>query len=429
MRRELLGAGTKVALVRLVGMGAGFGLTVVLARTLGPGGLGAYAYALTLLALAVVPVNNGWATILLRETSKSQATPVWPRVRGMIVWGGRLAVMFSAFALITGLIISFATGSTAYPPGIVALLALVMVFDQISGLRLAVLRGLNFPVWGQVPEMLLRPALILAVFLLVTGLKSGTATVWDAFMALLIASMLTTLFGIGILRRKAPKELSTSASESHPKQWIKSAALLAGNAWLVILNSQIDFLMLGALSTADQLGYYKVAVQISLLSGMAYAALNMIAMQRFATLLSGGKIKELQASATFMARVAFVTTLPLPIVFWFKGEQILSLVFGPEYMVANTALLWLLALQSANAFLGFSRTMIVMAHEERQIGWVTVASVLMNLVLCTILIPRYQLEGAAISAVVSIAIWNLILWLKCFSLLRVDSSVLGLKER
>tara|TARA_R110002049_G_scaffold23781_3_gene84436 strand:+ start:41839 stop:43137 length:1299 start_codon:yes stop_codon:yes gene_type:complete len=425
MRRELLGAGVKVALVRMAGMGAGFCLTVVLARALGPGALGLYAYAITLLSLAAVPVNNGWATTLLREASRGEAGPHWPHVRGMVIWGARAAAIASACALLIALGARWVTGSEAYGAQDIGLLALVLLFDQISGLRLSVLRGLNHPVWGQVPEMLFRPALILVIFLLLTVVSSGPITVTHAFLSLCTASLLTSVLGVIILRWKAPAELSAAQTQTNLSVWFKSAAVLAGNAWLVVLNSQIDFLMLGALATAEQLGHYRVAMQIALFSGAAYVALNMIAMQRFSKLFSAGKMQELQTAATFMSRIAFAATLPLPAIFWFAGEPILTHVFGPEYSGAVKATLLLLAVQSASSLFGFARTMLVMANMEKKILPVTIFAIVLNVATCGVLIPLYQIEGAALAALISGGFWNLVLYAQCRKLTGVDTSIFG----
>lgn len=429
MRRELLGTGLKVALVRMIGMGVGFSLTIVLARTIGPNGLGFYAYALSLLMLAAVPTTQGWATVLLRETSKAATDQVWSSVRGLIKTGGGIAGVTAICGLIIGLVVSVVSSSEVYSKETVLLLAIILFLDQISALRLAVLRGLDLPVWGQIPEMLVRPALILAIFVLLTSVSAGPVSVISAFVALLGASLLTTLFGIVILKWKAPQGLLNTPPKNYLTLWFQSAVILAGNSWLVILNSQIDFLVLGVLGTAEQLGYYRVAVQIALLSGTAYVALNMIAMQRFTRLYATSQTAELQTAATFMSRIAFAATLPLPVIFWFAGEDILAFVVGTEFRVANDALLLLLVVQSGSAFAGFAQTLLVMAKKERKIIPGTIASVLLNLVICVVLVPVYQMEGAAISVVASILTWNLFLWHKCRTLIGIDSSILGLKNR
>lgn len=425
MRRELLSTGLKVMLVRLVGMGAGFTLTVVLARTLGPAGLGYYTYALALMALAAVPVNGGWAKLLLKETAQASSAETWARVQGLIRWGGVVAIGAALLAFTIGLVVSQITGSVMYGIGVISILAVVLLLDQIAALRLAVLRGLDHPIWGQSPELLLRPFLILAFFWCFVSFAATPVTATAAFLSLLCAATLTAVVGIMILRQKAPDDLLHAKPAADFGAWLPSAGVLTGNALLVNFNNQIDFLLLGALGTAEQAGLYRIAIQIALLSGTAYMALNLIAMQRFAKLYGAGQMNELQLTARYMARIAFVVTLPLPVIFWFAGEQILTFVFGQTYAAANTALLILLGVQSASAFAGFPYTMLIMAKKEKKIVPLTLASVILNIVLCIVLIPIYQLEGAAVSAFCAIVSWNIGLWYVCRAHTTIDTAVLG----
>lgn len=430
MRRALMVAGGGVALVRLAGMAAGFALTVVLARVLGPVGVGGYGYFVMLLVLAAVPVNNGWATILLRAASRASSNRGnWGEVAGLMRWGVPLALIVTAtFILVPGLLFLGPWGQGALGYTAIVLLGCVLFFDQLSGLRLAVLRGLNHPVWGQIPEMLIRPLLILGVFLVLAAFHPEEVTLFDAFVALIVASGLTAAIGGAILWHKSPKTLKSAQSETHLRVWGGSALMLAGNAGLVALNAQIDFLMLGVLATPEDLGHYRVAMQIALLSGFAYTALNMIAMQRFAYFFARDEKDDLQKSATFLAQLAFVCTLPLPILFWFSGEPILIAIFGPSFEAALQPLIFLLGLQVVNAGMGFAHSILVMAHRERVILPTTLAAVLLNAFLCFVLIPVYGSQGAAISSLISLGMWNLALMVLASKLTSINSSVFRIRS-
>ncbi len=424
MRRALMIAGGGVAIVRLAGMATGFALTVVLARSLGPVGVGGYGYVVMLLTLAAVPATKGWATILLREVSRASSNKGnWGEVKGLMRWGLWLASVIAAFCMFgPGLLILGPWGQGVLSVSAVTLLGFVLLFDQISGLRLAVLRGLNHPIWGQIPEMLIKPLVILGVFLVLTAFSPKEATLFDAIVALIVASALTTVIGVGILWRKSPKALKSAEPETHLRAWGGSALVLTGNAGLVVLNAQIDFLMLGALGTPVDLGHYRVAMQIALLSGFAYTALNMIAMQRFAALFASGDKNNLQESATFLAQLAFVCALPLPVVFWFWGDAILVAVFGPDFEAALMPLIFLLGLQVLNAGTGFARSILVMANHEHLVLPTTLVAVLVNAGLCFVLVPIYGSLGAAISSLISLGLWSLTQMVLAFKLASINSS-------
>lgn len=425
MRQKILIDGISIALMRAVGMGLGLLVTIVLGRTLGPTDFGMYGYTIILLSLLAVPVSNGWATLTLRSVSAAVHNHQWHPVKGMIQRGAQLSLSLSIFAFaLTLLVYCFFIEPTSkfLSVTIIGLLAFVLWFDQISALRLAVLRGLQHPVWGQAPEMLARPLLIVLFFLLVAHLVGPSLRAQHAIWALLAASGMTTLLGGWVLWRKMPRELATAPAGFDNRTWLASAGLLAGNAGLVMLNSQVDILMLGMLGSFADVGAYRVAAQIATLSGFAYTALNMLAMQRFAYLRTAGDLKQLQETATLMARLSLLGTLPLPIIFYFFGEPILGKVFGEQFLAAIKPLFWLFGAQSISASLGMASTLLVVHRHEASIIPFTVVALLLNIVLCFFLIPKLGIVGAGISALISQGAWNIALWVSSIRKLDIDSS-------
>lgn len=406
MRRQLLHAGGSVAFVRLAGVVAGFALTVVLARTLGAEGLGLYGFVVLIVMLAGVPVSYGWATLMLRSVSGAMATRDWSEARGIQRLGAAVAVIVAVIALTAGLGWATLRPEGWVTPAIVLILVAILLCDQFSALRLAALRGLGHPVYGQLPETLLRPGLVLVVFLLAAWVV-GAADVKLAFIALLVASLVSVAVGAVILRRKSPEALVIATPSRNWRPWTISASLLGANSGLVILSGQVDFLMLGLLATPTDLGHYRVAMQIALVSGFGYMALNMIAAQRFAYLFAAKDMAGLQATATFLARIAFVMTLPLPVLFWFWGEPILATVFGLGFEAAWAPVMILLAVQSMSAACGFGRTLLAMCGAERRIVPLTLIAVLLQAVLATGLIMALGLIGAALANLLSQLFWNL----------------------
>ena len=426
MRRELLRAGGGVALVRLAGMAAGFALTVALAQTLGAEGLGLYSFVLLLIMLACVPVGNGWATLLLRSVSRARATSNWSEARGIQKLATGIAAGVAALVLLIGLAWAMWRPGGWFSVWLAMALAGVLLGDQLTALRLAALRGLGHPVWGQLPETLLRPGIILVVFLVAVAVI-GNADVKMAFGALFVASVVSVGIGAMILRYKSPSEMILAVPTLHWRPWSISAGLLATNSGLVILNSQLDFLILGLLAGTADLGHYRVAIQIALVSGFGYVALNMIAAERFAHLFAVGDKSELQSTATFLSRIAFVLTLPMPILFFLWGEPVLGFVFGPGFEEAWTPTLILLAVQSIRAAFGFSQAILLMSDAEAHVLPATVFAVVSLVLICIILVPTMGPVGAALGALIGQTIWNLALTIAAARSLGLDVSALGLR--
>lgn len=425
---ELIKSGAAVGATRAIGMGLGFALTIFLARQIGAAGVGIYGYVTAVLLLLGVFISNGCATMVLRATSRSLVDPAWGEVRGMVAWSVKLAGFVAVAAGAIAWVSSSLLPSWAVEGGAIPMLTTVLFLDQLAALRLSVLRGIGQPVWGQLPETLFRPLLVMGMFLAQIALLPEPPGILGAFLALLLASAGSLLIGTLVLRRKAPAALRTAVPTGDPAIWGKAAGRLAGSAVFILLNSQIDLLLLGLLANPADLGLYRVAVQIALLSGFVYSALNFVLMQRFSQLKVRDDLRAMARLSTNSARIAFASTLGLPLAFYFLGDDLISLTFGPAFVPALKPLAWLFAAQIFNAFFGFSRTLLVMNDHEQKILRLTIVGTVLNGLLCLILISAFGFIGAAAANCIANSLWNAVIWWRCLAIAGVDTSVIGLQQ-
>lgn len=424
MHRRLISDGAAVALVRLLGIGLGFLVTVVIGRQLGPSGLGAYGYALVLLALSGVPVANGWAALVLRKS----AVGAWGEVRGLLQRGWQLALSLAVLFFLVG---HLAVGVLGVAPLVaggsaaISLLAFVLLCDQLGALRLSVLRGLNHPVLGQLPEMVLRPLLIIACVLALPSLITGGPPALVSIWALAVAALFSAAAGGLALWRRSGSTLALAAPVFSTREWVGASALLAGNSGMVLLNSYLDVLMLGAFSGVEQVGVYRVAAQVALFSGFVYTSLNMLAAQQFTHRLAASDTAGLQSIAAMMARLAVLGALPLPLVFWLAGDVLLANVFGVEFLPALAPMFILFLSQLLNAGAGMASSLMIAGGHERYMVRYAGLAVVLNVGMSLTLVPRYHAIGAAISTTISVFLWNALLWWHARQITGIDTSVFG----
>lgn len=435
MLRRLVQQAASVAGLRVVGTGLSVCVTVAIARLFGSDALGVYAYCVALLAIVAVPVSNGWSTMLLRSVSATgrldAASLAMARMGGQLAIG--VALLASAGAAIAINLGSSDVARMLQPVAVICvpLLALTLLCDQVSALRMASLRGIDRPALGQLPEMLLRPSLIL--------LGLGLAWLWldrpgeagplpYLFGALAGAALLAALFGIVILLRYAPKGNAEKPTVDR-KGWIASAAALAGSAGLVQLNGYIDLLILGGFEASAQIGIYRAALQISMLASFGYVALNMLAGQRFSKLRAQGDRAGLNRTATWLARLSLLAALPLPLLLLVAGDGFFTLVFGTEFAAAAVPALIVASGLTFSGAIGMARTLLVMHHREFLVMRATLAALAINVVACIVLIPEYGVLGAACANFASTVAWNLILWVLAIRQTGIDTSAIGLPMR
>lgn len=432
MHRKLFSLSFGVALVRLAGVVLSFLVTLMIGRTFGAEGLGIYGSAVIIVALLAVPVGNGWASLVLRRTAAAEHDGQWGEVRGLLLRGVHLALIVTILAFMVGASLAWAGNDAVSAAGglaTAALLAGVLLCDQLAALRLAALRGINHPVWGQVPEVVLRPALVVVGVLAIPLLVPRMPPAHYAFVALAGAAAVSAIVGGIVWWRKAPREVSDATPIYQSREWFAAGALLAGNSGMVLLNAYLDVLVLGALGSMEQVGIYRVAVQVALFSGFAYTSINMLATQQFASRFAKGDREGVQRTATAMSRLAFLGALPLPAIFWYWGEDLLLLTFGEGFLPALAPMFILFLSQAVNSAMGMASSLLIAARKERVLIRLAAVALAVNLAGGLLLVPRLDAIGAAIAATIAVMLWNGLLWHVAKRETGIDSSILGFSDR
>ena len=413
IRQQLLRGGVGSIAVKVAGTGVSFVLAVVLARTLGPEGYGTYAFVMALLTLLAIPAQAGLPQLMVRETAKTEAREQWGLMRGLWRWGNGFVVLFSAVMIfIGGLFLWFGEqwlSEVRWQTLAVGLLLVPLI--ALGNVRGAILRGLRRTVVGQLPEAVLRPALLLALVLLVPWLWADFALSAANVMALHAAAALGVfLIGSVLLLHVRPQPVASGPEPEYEVAYWRNAAFpLALLAGLQLINKQTDILLLGIIQTDGDVGVYRVVFQVATLVIFGLQALNQVLQPYYARMYAQGEMARLQRLVTYSARVILLIAIPPVIVMIAFGGTLLEWVFGAEYRAGATALAILAAGQLVNAGMGSVGMLLNMTgHERDTVKGIGIAA-LCNVVLNLVLIPPFGIEGAAAATALTLVIWNLIL--------------------
>ena len=417
--------------VKVCGMVLSLSLAIVLARTLGPEGYGIYAFVFALISLLAIPAQFGLPALVVRETAKAHVTGQWRLMRGVWRWSTQAAGALSlALGLVAALIAwIFAEHFTQIQLVTFAWGVLLVPLLALGNLRGAALRGLRHVVLGQFPEIVLRPALFLVlvacalVFWPAEDLTSAKA------MALHVVAA-AAAFGVGawlLLRARPPGVRNAHQVEYHSRQWLVSVMPLAFIAGMQLINQQIDILMLGIFASAEEVGVYRVAVQGAMLVSFGLTAIGMVTWPYYARLYEKRDMPSFQRVATLSARAMLALALPIAVVFILFGQWLLAFVFGGEYTSAYYPLVILACANVVHAAFGTVGPLLNMTGHERITARGIAIAAGCNVVLNAALIPPFGMLGAATATSLTLVIWNLVLWMSVRRVLRIDSSVFGLR--
>ena len=165
LKKQLLRGGVGSIIVRVIGTGLAFILSIVLARTLGAEGFGTYSFVLSLLIFLSIPLQAGFPNLVVRETAKSHQRNDWLSIKGLMIWILKLVSIYS-IGLFMGLIVLYLFDINLIDKKrqevfLVGLLLIPLI--PVILIQNAAIRGLGKVVIGIIPDSVLRPGFALVL--------------------------------------------------------------------------------------------------------------------------------------------------------------------------------------------------------------------------------------------------------------------------
>lgn len=406
------------------------GLGIVLARMLGPDGYGVYAYAFAMMSLLMVVAEAGVPTLLMRELAASHGRGEWGLLRGALRRGAQFATLAATTVTLLGLFALwwFADSMQQEVLYTTALMLLALPIMALTKTVAHAMRGLHRVVVGKGLEMVIRPLFVLLIV-------AGVFMAWPeqrqphiAMAAQLLGALTALLIGISILPYFLPSQNRAVPAEYRSRQWLKSALPFTLFGGAAIVNNQADIIMLGWFTDSGEVGVYRVAAQGATLVAFSLQAVNGVVAPQFSRLHAQGDIERLQQLVTSSARIILAGALPMAVAFMLAGGLIVELIFGSKYVNAHIPLAILAAGQLINAGFGSVGFLLNMTGHESitaRLLWQTAA---LNIILNLLLIPFFELPGAAAASAFSLALWNILLYRQVRNQLGISSTFLRVRN-
>lgn len=396
--------------IRVLGIGVAFLTQVVLARLLGVDEYGIYAYALSWLTVLAMLGAVGVDHSTLRFVGQYKGREDWILLRGFLRWSFGSALIVSIVTTVVAVSVLIAIGPSLSPSHkstylVACLLIPIMVQLQIGS---GTIRAFRKIARAQIPADLVRPILIVALLGVTYWALDREVLATTAMGATLAASAVALGVIIFFLRSIVRESVPRARAEYRSFEWLAvSFPLLILNGSYLLL-SQTDILMIGALLDTTEAGIYSAASRLAMLLPLGLATVNAIAAPMIAEFHATNDRRKLQRTLTVAAWCALGLAFPLAVVILFAGDWLLAL-YGQEFRAAYFALLILAGGQVVNTITGPVGFVMTMTGHQKQAMTILILMIPANLLLNSLLIPEFGIEGAAVATTATTVTHNLLM--------------------
>lgn len=388
---------------RQVGAGLlGLATAAIIARVYGPEGNGAFAIVLllpgmlgTLLNLGISPANVyflGSSQVTVRETVRTNLH--------IFLWLTVIGLMAGASVLIW-------KGEEFFPgvrPTLLWLALPIFPITLLSGFLTSIFQGLQeFRIYNKV--LIIQPILFLGALSLIalSGHKELELLIG---MQLLTNSIVLVVTALSVWRLYVSSNADSTTTGDYGKRAIGYGWKAQLSNILSFVNYRADIFLVNLFMTPVSAGVYVVAVALAEKLWMISAAVSTVLLPRLSQLSSDEATRK--RLTPLISRLVLLITLIGSMALALVAYPVVWLVFGVQYM---ESLLPLFILLPGIVIIGTARVWAndIAARGRPEINmYVSLVTLVANIIGNVILIPHFGLAGAAVATTVAYSICSAI---------------------
>lgn len=406
---------------KVAGTFLGLALNLILARLLGPAGIGVYFLALTITSIGATIARLGLDMAALRFASVAHSQGDLPSLAAL--YRRSLGLILGTGIIITIIGIIFAPylplGDSRSDEFHMVLRIMLIALIPLALNRL---QGQFYKAIGLAGSATFIQTAILPL-IMVTGssifLYLGHATIYNIAIIYCCSAFITVILTAFFWHRRHPGIWNTEGTfdtrtllrTSLPLLWVASMSLIMN--WT-------DILVLGFWTDTSTVGVYGVASRVAALTSFILIAVNAVTAPRFAAHNAKSDFIAMESLARKSTRFMTIFITPIVVLIMLFSDNILS-IFGAEFSTGAKLLQILVLGQFFNVAVGTVGTILMMSGHEKVVRNNTAFAISINLAGNLILIPMYGAAGAAVSTAFSIIVQNSVLYWKVRKHIKINT--------
>ena len=402
--RQFFGRVAGVAALKALGAVLLFLLNVVVSRLFPPDDAGLFFLSLSIVNIAVIVALLGFDGTLLRLVSGALSMERTDEISGASRRGTFVVVVWS-------LLIAAALFLAARPLSelvfhkqgldkVLSLMALGIVPIALYTVYGELLRATRRVLISVVIQFILLPAMLL-ILIFSAGRSGGIDLVAGLY---LLCAVVIAVIGFSLWRKaftqktlSAEPSLRKMFSIALPIYWVSVAGMVLGWA---------DTIILGMWVPSEGVATYNAAARVAQMGAFILTSVNFVIAPQIAAVYAQGDMASLSKLVNRAWKLTVLSGFLIVSVIFIWPNLVLGL-FGSGYLDADAALRILLVGQLINAATGPVGIVLIMTKYERILSYLVVGAAILDVVLNSVLVPIFSLNGAAVGTAVSLAALNL----------------------
>jgi O-antigen/teichoic acid export membrane protein len=396
--KEILKGSSISFLLSMIGMLIGYILTIVISKKYGAEGMGIYNLTFNIMSFLGMIAMYGMNISVLRYVGEFNQKKEFNKLASL--YQNILKITLPT-ALFLSIIIFFSAEIIAEKIlnninyiNPIKLISFTLPFFVLLEINIEFIRGINKLKISETLRNISRP-LINTIFLFLVSyfIVDNMLPLYGLSLAIFISSIIGTLF---VIKKLSFIEISNEKNLLTKKKIFKTSFPMMGTAVISFFMATLPLFALQIYSTTADVGIFSVALKISLLIGLVLTVTNTVVAPKFSGLYWSDKKNELQEMVTKSTKLnIFLSAILLLIIFLFSNN--ILHVFGEEFTEGKYILIILAIGQFFNVSTGSAGVLLNMCGLQKEAQKIIIYSLILTVLLHIILVPLYNLEGAAIS--------------------------------
>lgn len=397
-------------LIKLIGLSAGFALSIYLGRTLGPEGLGLINLSRKIMNIFLILALFGMPPVVLKYVAigyaKRDNVQIGNTVRKGLIFSGSLAIILSLIVYNFSTYISifiFNSYALIIPLKVTSLIIVPQVFSRILS---SAINGTG-KVWQSHLVKDTLSAVLVGILILLSILLELSINVVLVAKIYLVARIFVSLI-VFIYWRKL--NISSTVKRSQFKEMFKMALPMVLVSSVSVLNSNFDSIMIGFLGDLEQVGFYNVALRLATITSIIHIISASVLSPKIASFWADGKINEIEIMVQRITKLLIILGVITLIIYFFFGTFFLEF-WGKSFKESYVILIILCLGQFFNLTTGAAGLILIMTGLEKIASYISITVLCVNIILNIIFIPLYGAIGAALVTSITLFIENIIKYL------------------